>query len=83
MLRYSKNSIGVIATCQPVHPLSGARIRRLLEPNLARVGIHVDIQKKAAQRRREFGEKGVKSKGRVAQIGSFEKKIVQKVAMVC
>ena len=28
-------------------------------------------------------EIGVKSKGRVAQIGSFEKKIVQKVAMVC
>src|SRR5437867_11746688 len=27
--------------------------------------------------------RGVKSKGRVAQIGSFEKKIVQKVAMVC
>jgi hypothetical protein len=26
---------------------------------------------------------GVRSKGRVAQIGSFEKKIVQKVAMVC
>jgi len=25
----------------------------------------------------------VASKGRVAQIGSFEKKIVQKVAMVC
>ena len=28
-------------------------------------------------------ELGVNLKGRVAQIGSFEKKIVQKVAMVC
>jgi hypothetical protein len=33
---------------------------------------------------RRMGKKnGVASKGRVAQIGSFEKKIVQKVAMVC
>ena len=28
-------------------------------------------------------EMGSNLKGRVAQIGSFEKKIVQKVAMVC